>query len=53
MRLRHKPVRLTILVQLFFVLCLEDSATCQSDDNRTIFDEVVSILLSLDCVNKI
>jgi len=32
-------------VQLFFVLCLENSANCQSDDNRMIFDEVVSILL--------
>ena len=40
-------------VQLFFVLCLENSANCQSDDNRMIFNVMVSILLSLDCVNKI
>ena len=52
MRLRHQPVRLTILVQVFFVLCLENSAKCQSDNNRMIFNVVDSILLSPDCVNK-
>jgi len=45
--------RLTYFSSGIFVLCLENSGKCQSDDNNMVFNVVDSILVSPDCVNTI
>jgi len=52
-RFRHQPFRLTFFCSGIFVLCLENSGQCHSDDNNLVFNVVDSILVSPDCVNTI